>query len=118
MAVRVEIDTNDLNKKLAEFAKKMASKMMPALREVAMEILRLSEKEVPHDQGLLQSSGGQIDGPGKNHVIVGYNKTYAARLHENPGYHFQKGRKGKYLEDPIKNNTTVLLEYIKDSLKI
>lgn len=118
MAVHVVIDTSDLNTTLAEFAAKMMGKMMPALRDVGDEILRLSAREVPHDIGLLQASAGRIDGPGKETVTIGYNKSYAAKMHEHPEYHFQKGRKGKYLEDPIKNNTTVFLGYIKDSLKI
>lgn len=86
------------------------------VREVAIEILRLSSFEVPHDKGLLQSSGHVEDTPEPTEVIVGYNKVYAARLHEHPEYHFQKGRKGKYLEDPIKNNTPTFIEFIKNGL--
>lgn len=75
---------------------------------VADEILRLSQFEVPHDTGLLQNSG-HVE-PEGNDYLVGYNKVYAARLHEHPEYKFQKGRKGKYLEDPIKNNSKLFLE--------
>jgi hypothetical protein len=72
----------------------------------AGEILRLSTKEVPHDKGMLQDSGtyGADVGDDKG-AFVGYDSVYAAHLHEHPQYHFQKGRKGKFLEDPMKNNT-------------
>lgn len=73
---------------------------------VGNEVLRLSQIEVPHDEGSLQNSGTveTID----NVVIVGYHEPYAARLHEHPEYNFQKGRKGKYLSDPIVRNAAVL----------
>ena len=70
--------------------------------------MRLSQEEVPHDTGMLQTSGAVDDGFDKNERIVGYHEPYAARLHEHPEYRFQKGRKGKYLEDPIKNNEKAL----------
>lgn len=75
--------------------------------DIGNEIMRLSQAEVPHDKGSLQNSGTveeALDGD----VIVGYHTPYAARLHEHPEYRFQKGRKGKYLEDPIKRNQSVL----------
>lgn len=73
-----------------------------AMSEVGDELLRLSEKEVPLDEGTLANTG--VSQPeGKDHV-VGFNTPYAARLHEHPEYNFRNGRKGKYLEDPIKHN--------------
>jgi len=74
--------------------------------DIGLEILRLSQAEVPHDKGSLQNSGtvDEVNGD----VVVGYHMPYAARLHEHPEYRFQKGRKGKYLEDPIKRNEDVL----------
>lgn len=85
-----------------------------AMSDVANEVLRLSTFEVPHDTGMLQSTGHvELEG---DEVLVGYNKVYAARLHENPQYRFQKGRKGKYLEDPIKNNTDTFLDYYKSAI--
>lgn len=77
-----------------------------ALFDVGLEVLRLSQFEVPHDEGSLQNSGvvEEVDGD----VVVGYHMPYAARLHEHPEYRFQKGRKGKYLEDPIKRNKEAL----------
>jgi hypothetical protein len=72
--------------------------------------MRLSQKEVPHDKGTLQNSGyvNFAFGGSKGDIVIGYNTPYAARLHEHPEYHFQKGRKGKYLYDPIVRNQRIL----------
>lgn len=90
---------------------------LQGINDVASEILRLSTFEVPHDKGILQNSGN-IEPESQSTVIVGYNTVYAARLHEHPEYRFQKGRKGKYLEDPIKNNLGTLKSYIENAVRM
>lgn len=88
----------------------LAAKIKPANNATAMaiglEIMRLSQMEVPHDKGSLQNSG-TVEQIG-DYVVVGYHEPYAARLHEHPEYRFREGRKGKYLSDPITNNASVL----------
>lgn len=74
--------------------------------DIGFEILRLSQFEVPHDEGTLQNSGTVEEVNGD--VVIGYHTKYAARLHEHPEYRFKKGRKGKYLEDPIVRNEQAL----------
>lgn len=74
---------------------------------VADEVLRLSQFEVPHDEGTLQNTGA-VEMQPNGDAILGYHTKYAARLHEHPEYRFQKGRKGKYLEDPIRDNAQAL----------
>lgn len=113
--VNVSLDTSNLQKKLAELAKKAEDMVESASMALGYEILRLSEEEVPHDTGSLQNSGGVE--PEKGGAIVGYNKVYAAYLHENPEFNFQGGRKGKYLEDPIKQNMKVFLDFIGNIIK-
>ena len=101
-----------------EGIKNLSSRIPPvvkrAVHDVGEEILRLSSFEVPHDTGMLQSSGHVEDNGDES--VVGYNKVYAARLHEHPEYRFQKGRKGKYLEDPIKTNMQTFIRYIQKAL--
>ena len=82
-----------------------------ANEQVADEVMRLSQMEVPHDEGTLQNSGA-VETLTNGDVVLGYHTPYAARLHEHPEYRFQKGRKGKYIEDPIIKNRNVLgLQY-------
>lgn len=115
MASNVIFDDKDFQKKISDLALvKLPKAAQQGIHDVATEILRLSGFEVPHDTGLLQSSGAVDDR--KDESIVGYNKVYAARLHEHPEYRFQKGRKGKYLEDPIKHNLKVFIEYVRKAM--
>lgn len=113
MATVAGIDAKEFYENIERLQEEMLNVKDRALRDVAFEIMRLSSFEVPHDKGLLQASGSiQNAGNLLNRVVVvGYNKVYAARLHEHPEYNFQKGRKGKYLEDPIKNNLKTLLNH-------
>lgn len=107
--ISVKFNTKEFDEGIKELNKKIKIQNMKALEDMAGEILRLSSFEVPHDTGMLQNSGSWESKT--ESVIVGYNKVYAARLHEHPEYRFQKGRKGKYLEDPIKNNLRILRDY-------
>lgn len=99
----------DADRVIANFSK-LVTGLDPAtnfsLREVAEEVLRLSQEQVPHDTGTLQDSGTAE--PFGEDWVVGYHTPYAARLHEHPEYRYQRGRKGKYLEDPIRTNASAL----------
>lgn len=107
MAQMIKIDASDFNEGIKALNPMAQSASTIALSRVCDEVLRLSSFEVPHDTGWLQGHGAVLP-LSENEVLVGYNTPYAARLHEHPEYNFQKGRKGKYLEDPIKNNLNQL----------
>lgn len=94
-----------------------------AVDDVAIELLRLSQMEVPlglskgeggnpedGHPGVLQNSG-EWHHEGELQAQVGYHTPYAHRLHEHPEYNFNHGRKGKYLEDPMKNNLMIFRNY-------
>lgn len=100
------IEDSKFKSNVDNLAKAFKQGIPKTILDVAHEIMRLSQIEVPHDKGTLQNSG-VVQTEGDN-VIVGYHQPYAARLHEHPEYRFGKGRKGKYLEDPIKRNESVL----------
>lgn len=112
----VKFDDKDFRDKAKQFEERVMEFTQKGVNAVAEEVLRLSQFEVPHDTGALQNSGHTEYGNDLT-AVVGYNKVYAARLHEHPEYRFQKGRKGKYLEDPIKNNLKVFRDFMVDFLK-
>lgn len=122
MALDIDLDASDFLKKVEGAITTAQDATKRGIKQVADEILRLSQFEVPHDTGLLQNSGHvEADGDGQ---IVGYNKVYAAYQHEgrrsDGSYvitNYQKGRKGKFLEDPIKNNLSVFKRFLEDALK-
>lgn len=110
----IDFDVKDFVDKAKKLIEVAEDKKKSAIKAVADEILRLSQFEVPHDVGTLQNTG-HVE-PGDDEEIVGYNTVYAARLHEHPEYRFQKGRKGKYLEDPIKNNLRTFIKFIQEGM--
>ena len=112
----VEIDDSDFRNKVKQFEWKIREYTQKGVNAISEEVLRLSQFEVPHDTGALQNSG-HVEYGNDLTSVVGYNKVYAARLHEHPEYRFQKGRKGKYLEDPIKNNLIIFRKYMVDFIK-
>jgi hypothetical protein len=115
MARSIDIDTSEVDSGIKRLDSLMVQAQTKALSDIAEEVMRLSSFEVPHDTGLLQNSG-HVEYVAKDDYIVGYNKVYAARLHEHPEYRFQKGRKGKYLEDPIKRNLHIFKKYVEASI--
>lgn len=99
--------------------KQYVNAVRTAFFQAAGELHRLSSFEVPLDEGFLLNSGtsGIAANEEHNGLPVGqtsYDTKYAIRLHEHPEYNFQNGRKGKYLEDPAKNNTRVFGRIIKN----
>lgn len=61
----------------------------------------VSKEQVPLDHGPLKNScyvGVSGDG---TEGVVSYDTPYAVVQHENMKYHHQRGRKAKYLEDPV-----------------
>lgn len=104
--VVMEFDGRAVTANLAKVAQALTEGLPKRALGIGFELMRLSQMEVPHDEGTLQNSGvvEEVNGD----IVVGYHTPYAARLHEHPEYRFQKGRKGKYLEDPILRNTGAL----------
>lgn len=107
METSVTVDSSSVMAKLKKLVKGVAPAAAYSNMDIALELLRLTQLEVPHDEGTLQDSGTVDQLPGSEDVVLGYNTLYATRMHEHPEYRFQKGRKGKYIEDPIMRNLGV-----------
>lgn len=105
-SVMADVNTKGVSTSFLGLIDKIHKSIPKALEDTANEVLRLTQFEVPHDEGTLQNSG--VVEEINSDIVLGYHTPYAARLHEHPEYHFQKGRKGKYIEDPINRNKTAL----------
>lgn len=83
-----------------------------ALRDCAAFILDESRKQVPFDTGALSRSGNS-DADGSL-AVISYDTPYAVRWHEEDA-NFQRGRKKKYLEDPLNDpaNQRRMIEYLR-----
>lgn len=101
-------NVNDLQVKinLKNLGRMVEAGIPKHLLDIGFEVLRKSQEQVPHDKGDLQNSG-TVETIGKD-VVVGYHEPYAARLHEHPEYNFKKGRKGRYLTDPVRTHQQAL----------
>ena len=110
--VKIKLDWN--GPQINELVHHKAAK---GLRAAANVLLDESRKEVPHDYGTLEGTGDvDVDEPTLS-ATVSYDTPYAVRWHECDA-NFQRGRKKKYLEDPLNNNRDRLLEYIKQQMTI
>lgn len=124
----VEFDTSSLMRGLDELEGELDKWMAEALEEMANTLLLLSTYEVPHDTGQLQSTGHIFpkfdEVVAKQEINVAYDTEYAAYQHEGVRRdgtreikQYQKGRKKKYLEDPLKMNMSRWSEKLNTVLK-
>lgn len=111
MGFNVNFDDSDLQGGLNRLEKQVDKWWRDAREQMADTLLLISRAEVPHDTGFLQTTGHVFYEVPEDAVCVAYNTPYAAYVHE--GFrkdgshvikHYQKGRKKKYLEDPLKLN--------------
>lgn len=79
-------------------------------------ILGESIKITPLDEGDLQRSGN-VSNNGIDTVNISFNTPYAARLHENPQFRFQNGRRGKYLETPLQQKQKAAYEVMASEIR-
>lgn len=80
-------------------------------------LLQEANRECPLDEGTLQRSGNTDIDPSNLKGSVYYDTPYAIRLHEHPEYHFQGGRKGKWLERATTKNMASIRSYIAKKIK-
>lgn len=111
----VVFDFSDLEAGLEKIQEVIEVVGIKSIEAITDEVMRISTQEVPLRDGyLLASLGREVEGLV---TTVGYNIEYAARLHEHPEYNFRKGRKGKYLIDPITINMSVFYGYMEKTMK-
>jgi len=121
MPIKIYIDDKDFIKVLDKIQKSIESVAKASLMEMADTLLVLARKEVPHDDGILEASGNAYwEG---NTSAVAFDTEYASYQHEGMRRdgshvirHYQKGRKKKYLEDPLKMNISKWTEIAQREL--
>ncbi len=127
----IEFDTSELERNLNKLSDESDKWWREARSQMAEALLNLSQKEVPHDLGSLQASGKVFYKDNEDSWVVEYGsgnaKKYAIYVHEGmreDGSHvianYQKGRKKKYLFDPLTKNLSLWnktgLEFVKKKL--
>ena len=73
-------------------------------------LLAKANDTVPLEEGTLARSGS-VDS-NEEAAVVSYDTAYAIRLHENPQYHFKHGRRGKWLELTLQEQSRAIAGFL------
>lgn len=112
----VDWDASDFIKRSALAGATLIEAADAGVMLAAQQLLLASQAEVPFRKGHLMSTG-KVHRKEQGWWQVSYSTPYAARLHEHPEYHFGHGRKGKYLEDPLKHNIVLFDKVVANTIK-
>ncbi len=91
---RVKLD----KEKVLRMSKAAAKK---GLHDALDHLASVSKEQVPLDQGPLRNSCYVDVASDGRSGTVSYDTPYAVMQHEHTEYQHQRGRKAKYLEDPV-----------------
>lgn len=80
-------------------------------------LLTLANQTAPLDEGPLTMSGTVLVDAEALEAAMGWDTPYAVRLHENPQYSFQGGRRGKWAELTLHENQRNVMEWLADHLR-
>jgi hypothetical protein len=95
-----------------EASLKVRAAALRALYEGAEHILAESNKICPHDTGRLERSGETSIDIQAGLAAISYDTEYAAALHENAHWHFQQGKKGKWLEITVRREADAVVNRV------
>lgn len=93
MSTRVDYDSNS-DRVIAKILGGTFAGMVVAGEALLTE----SNVFVPHEEGILESSGAVSEDRSEMVVAVSYDTVYAVRQHEELTWRHNEGRKAKYLE--------------------
>lgn len=99
---------------------KVHAAAVAALDDVAHELLRVANEDVPKEEGILEASGDVHPTPGKLETAVGYGgaaKDYVIPQHERMDYDHKGKGKAKWLEDTFKSYAGRVGAMIADAMR-
>lgn len=113
MTAKVKVKWDDI---VAQRAAKAGQQ--DGLTEAAGMLLDASNQIVPLDRGDLLGSG-QVDFDlDAGTASVYYDTVYAAKLHQNPKYNFQNGRRGKFLQSAVRQGAARVTELYAEGFRV
>lgn len=84
-------------------------------RDGAAQLLGTSNDRAPLETGALRASG-KVSTDGKGGAAVSYNTPYAAKQHEEVGYHHTDGQ-AKYLESAMRDDADTIKRIIAERIR-
>lgn len=83
----------------------------------AEAVLTEATDTVPIEEGTLQRSGRASVDPQNLRGLVSYDTPYAVRVHEDMTARHDPGRRAKWLEAAMAENTDMIRQIIADSIR-
>lgn len=111
----LQLDTRAFTARLRAFAKKSHAEANVMVHQTGEAILGAGQKRTPIETGTLQNSG-TVEPAGDLRVVIGFNTTYAAAVHERTELHHEQGE-AKYLENAIVQEGPRILQAQADEMK-
>lgn len=99
-------------------AKQVQGQARNGLRKGAEYLLQQANQTVPLEEGNLQASGSADVDPGGMSATVSYDAPYARRQHEMLNYHHAPGRRAKWLESALNEQTPQIMQIIGNEIKL
>ena len=101
----------------AEAIQAVMSATERGLKTAAEHVLTEANKTIPLDQGPLQRSGGTDIDRGNLQASIYYGTPYARRQHEEIGWRHAPGRRAKWLELTLKEQSPNVQKIMATALK-
>jgi hypothetical protein len=87
------------------------------LADAAEYLLQSANETVPIEEGVLAGSGSTDVDPGGLRASVFYDTAYAARQHEELRYRHDPGRRAKWLELTLSEESNQIRDHIAASIR-
>jgi len=86
-----------------------------AVKNAAQYVLGEANKTIPHQKGIMEQSGQVTSN--NNTAAISYDTPYARRQHEDTRIRHKNGRRAKWLEHTLKENSSRIQTYIAEELR-
>jgi len=100
----------------AEVLRVLKARSREAVREVAEDLLGTANRTIPLDTGVLQASGEVSVSPTSAEATVSYSTPYAVRQHEDLSYRHAPGRRARWLDLAMRENSSRYLARMRSKV--
>jgi Minor capsid protein len=87
------------------------------LRLAAEHLLREARRLVPHEEGVLETSGKTHFDSESHTASVSFDTPYAVIQHEDLTFRHDTGRQAKYLEQPMNTEAEIMSALIQGEIR-
>lgn len=100
-----------------EIARQVRKAALQGLDDAAEFLLETANRTAPLDEGTMARSGVVSSDSGKMQAAVSYDTPYAVRQHEDTRLRHASGRRAKWLQLAMKEQSKKIRDYIANKIK-